>query len=188
MLEIDLSNIPPEGKDIDEALDAHSLRLEAEPDFRLDDGGRVSCHVTRGSDGLVQVTGSLAARLQLTCGRCLEPFALDLREGIELVYVPRSTADSASDEDEVSLSDHDMVIAFYDGEQLDLAEMVREQLVLSLSMKRLCREGCRGLCAVCGANRNLGECGCSPSPSLSPFAPLKEILDDEGSKGHDGSI
>jgi uncharacterized protein len=188
MLEIDLSNIPPEGRDIDEALDAVSLGVEAGSDFRLDDGGRVSCHVTRGNDGLVQVTGSLAARLQLTCGRCLEPFAFDLREALDLVYVPRSIGDGATDEDEVSLSDHDMVIAFYDGEQLDLAEIVREQLVLSLSMKRLCREECRGLCAVCGANRNLGECGCPPSPAHSPFAPLKEILDDEGSSGHGSSV
>jgi uncharacterized protein len=181
MLKIELADIPPEGKDIEAPFDAAGLGIEEEPDFRLGEGGRVSCHVMRGSDGLVQVSGRLAARLELTCGRCLDSFRFDVSSSLDLVYVPRGGVTAQADEDEVSLSDHDLVIAYYAGDQLDLAELVREQLVLGLSMKRLCREDCRGLCAVCGANRNLGECGCSPEPKDSPLAPLAEILDNEGS-------
>lgn len=185
MLEIDLATIPPEGKEIDAGLDAAVLGIEREADFRLEDGG-VSCRVNRGDDGLVQVVGRLTARIELTCGRCLDAFHHEVSEGLDLVYVPRGSLANQSDEDEVSLADRDMVVAYYDGERLDLAEMVREQLVLGLSMKRLCREDCRGLCAACGANRNLGECACVPAPD-SPLAPLGDILDDEGSSGPESS-
>jgi uncharacterized metal-binding protein YceD (DUF177 family) len=187
MLEIDLSTIPPEGKQIDAGLDAAILGIEREADFRLEDGGSVSCRVNRGDDGLVQLVGRLTARLELTCGRCLEAFRHDVSQGLELVYVPRGSVANQADEDEVSLADRDMIVAYYDGERLDLAEMVREQLVLGLSMKRLCREDCRGLCAACGANRNLGECGCPPDQTDSPLAPLGDILDNEGLSGPEGS-
>ena len=50
-----------------------------------------------------------------------------------------------------------MVVAYYDGDRLDLGEMVREQFFLAVPLRRLCREDCRGLCPTCGANRNLTD-------------------------------
>jgi uncharacterized protein len=172
MLVIGLNEIPPEGLCADEALDARTLGLEAEGEFELRPGGQLSCRLTRGSEGLVQVDGRLAARLGLTCGRCLQPFVLSLDLPLELVYLPRNAMGSNADEDEVGLSDREMVVAYYDGEQLDLGALVREQLLLSLTMKRLCREECRGLCPTCGADRNLVECGC---PSGRPAGALAEL-------------
>jgi uncharacterized protein len=178
MLLIRLSEIPPEGLSADEAFDAKALGLEGEGEFELQPGGRLSCRVTRGSEGLVQVDGRLAARLGLTCGRCLQGFDLGLDLPLELVYLPRNVMGNGDDEDEVGLSDHEMVIAYYDGEQLDLGALVREQLLLSLSMKRLCREDCRGLCASCGANRNLAECGCPAGEPGGALSELGRVLSD----------
>ena len=181
MLVIDLSEIPPEGKDVDEALDVPSVHLEGEGDFTFEAGGRLVCHLALTGDGLVQVNGRLAARLGLSCGRCLEPFTFSLDLPLELVYVPQSTVAGAGDEDEVALSDRDMIVAYYEGERVDLGEMVREQLLLSLSMKRLCREDCRGLCPVCGTNWNTAECACARGAAEAPLGPLGKALESQES-------
>ena len=82
-------------------------------------------------------------------------------------------------EDEVELSDREVVVGYYDGERLDLGDVVREQLFLSLPLKRLCREDCRGLCPTCGKNLNTGACGCPPpeEPEDPRLSPLRGLID-----------
>jgi uncharacterized metal-binding protein YceD (DUF177 family) len=175
MLVIDLTKIPAEGLEVDSGLDSVSLHLAASEDFTLADGGHLHGRVTAGDSGLVQVTGRVTARLGLSCGRCLDAYELNVDEPIELVYLPRDPA-AGSDENAVGLSDRDMVVAYYEGEQLDLGELVREQLLLNLSMKRLCREDCRGICAQCGANHNHATCACREAEVVSPLAPLGQLV------------
>jgi uncharacterized protein len=103
------------------------------------------------------LVGRLQARLQVTCGRCLEPFTLPVDTQVDLTYVPHPA--QAAD-DEVELSQDDLTTAFYRDQTLDLAEMVREQFYLALPMRPLCREDCKGLCPQCGTNLNQGACAC----------------------------
>jgi len=187
MLVIDLTKIPAEGLEVREDLDAASLHLAANEEFSLADGGRFEGHVSLGQAGLVQVTGRVSARLGLACGRCLDAYEIEVDGPIELVYLPNDPADG-SDENAVGLSDRDMVVAYYEGEQLDLGEMVREQLLLGLSMKRLCREDCRGICAQCGANRNHTTCACREADAVSPLAPLGQLVDSGGSASSDTPV
>ena len=72
-----------------------------------------------------------------------------------------------------------MVVGYYDGDRLDLGEVVREQVLLALPLKPLCREDCRGLCPRCGQNRNLGPCGCPPpeEPGDPRLEPLRKLVD-----------
>ena len=79
----------------------------------------------------------------------------------------------------MELSDRDMVVAYYGGDQLDLGEMVREQFFLTVPLKRLCRDACRGLCPTCGANRNQVRCECPPEAAASPFGSLRSLLEDK---------
>jgi uncharacterized metal-binding protein YceD (DUF177 family) len=96
---------------------------------------------------------------------------------LETRSAKRSAAHPPEEEEDVELSDRDMVVAFYRGSQLDLGHMVREQLFLALPMKRLCREACAGLCPACGINRNTGRCDCPPEAADARLAPLKKLLD-----------
>jgi uncharacterized protein len=98
--------------------------------------------------------GRLQARLQVMCGRCLEPFTLPVDTQVELTYVPHPA--QAASEEEVELSQDDLTTAFYRDQTLDLGEMVREQFYLALPMSPLCREDCKGLCPRCGTNLNQG--------------------------------
>ena len=80
----------------------------------------------------------------------------------------------------MALADRDMVIAYYDGDVLDLGEMVREQFFLTVPLKRLCREQCAGICPTCGANRNDKSCQCPPeAETASPFGSLRKLFEDK---------
>ena len=158
MLVISIRDIPVDGKAVDVALDPGAVHLEGEEEFTLE-GGRLAGRIEKGEDQAVHFRGRLQARLGLHCGRCLEPFVKELDEDLDLFFMPHEAeADADEEEQEVELSDRDMVVAYYEDDRIDLGEMVREQMLLALPLRRLCREDCRGLCPSCGTNRNTGTC------------------------------
>ena len=178
MLIIHVSQIPLEGLPVSALLVPAEVHLEGEDNFTLVPGGRLEALVERGDEDSVHVRGRLGARLGLQCGRCLEPYELPVDQELDLFYLPHRPGGGADEEEEeVELSDRDMVVAFYRGGQLDLGQMVREQFFLALPMKRLCREDCAGLCPTCGINRNQGRCDCPEEPVDPRLAPLGKLLD-----------
>lgn len=179
MLVINVSRIPPEGLEVKESLQPGEVHLEGEDTFSLAPGGRLESRLERGEDESVHVRGRLSARLSMQCGRCLEPFALPVEQDLDLFYLRRRADDAGEEEDEVELGDRDMVIAYYGGDELDLGEMVREQFFLTVPLKRLCREECRGLCPTCGSNRNEVRCDCTPEAEASPFGSLRKLFEDK---------
>jgi uncharacterized protein len=94
---------------------------------------------------------------KLECSRCLAayPFASD--EAFALVLYKRTPGSP----DVRELARDDLDVAFYEGEEMDVTPLAEERVQMSLPMKPLCREDCRGLCSRCGADRNLGPCGCA---------------------------
>jgi uncharacterized protein len=176
MLVINVSRIPPEGMEVNTALDAGQVHLEGEESFDLR-GGRLQCLLDRGDDNTVHVRGHLSAEVGLECGRCLEPFVVPLEQELDLFYLPHRPDQGEEEEDEVELSDRDMVVAYYRNDTLDLGEILREQLFLAMPLARVCREDCRGLCRTCGANLNVAACACPPEEKGSPFSPLRGLFD-----------
>jgi uncharacterized protein len=173
---IDVSKIPLEGLEVDADLDEEAAHLEGEESFILV-GGRLRCRLERGDDDSVHVRGHLSARLGLECGRCLEPFDSTLEQELELFYL-RHVPDQVEEEDEVELSDRDMVVAYYRHDRLDLGEVVREQLLLAVPFKRVCSPDCKGLCPACGVNRNAVACACRIEEPEDPrLAPLRKLFD-----------
>ena len=180
MLIIQISQIPPEGLPVDADLVASEVHVEGEDAFVLRPGGHLRALVERGEEDSVHVRGRLSARLGLQCGRCLEPFELPVDQELDLFYLPHrpdAAVEGEEEEDDVGLSDHDMVVAFYRGGELDLGQMVREQFFLAVPMKHLCRQDCAGLCPACGANRNQVACQCVVEDTDPRLVPLKKLLD-----------
>lgn len=179
MLLIDIPRIPPEGLDLDEALDPAGIHVDEETDFTLGPGGRLRVHVDLVDGTTVHVRGSLAASVLVECGRCLERYAAPVGQELDLFYLPREKERPLDEEEEVELSDRDVVVGYHDGATLDLADVAREQVFLALPLKRLCGESCRGLCPSCGKNRNEGDCLCPPQePSEDPrLSPLRKLFD-----------
>lgn len=176
-LVIEVSQIPPDGMDLASQLEPAVLGVEGEEVFALESGGSVSCHIEKTDVETVHVKGHLTARLALECGRCLERFFLPVDQGMELFCLPHRPDDSSEDEED--LAERDIVVAYYRDGRLDLGEMIREQLFLSLPLSRVCRADCRGLCPTCGTNLNSAPCGCVPAQS--PFSPLARLLDKRSS-------
>jgi uncharacterized protein len=105
----------------------------------------------------IRVTGHIAGALEEDCDRCLEPVALPFDGNFQLSYLPAGE-DVIGDEHE--LQSDDTSVGFYEGAGLELADVVREQVLLWLPMHCLCQPDCQGICPDCGQNRNQVNCGC----------------------------
>jgi uncharacterized protein len=121
-----------------------------------------------------RLIGHLRAELELPCSRCLEPHRFIVDADFDQRYLPASTA---STEPEREVQEDDLETSYYSDDQIDLAELMREQFYLALPMKPLCRADCRGLCPHCGTNLNTGTCDCTPvweDPRLAALKAIKE--------------
>ena len=108
----------------------------------------------------VRLVGRLATVLELGCGRCLEPYRLEVDAPLDLLFLPEEAETGKADGE---VTDADVGVSFYKDDEIDLGDVVREQCYLALPMKPLCREECAGLCPTCGINRNRETCQCQPT-------------------------
>lgn len=127
--------------------------------------------------GEIRVHGHIEGSFSAECDRCLERTQRDLGQDFVLHYRPVS---DEPDETEVELNARDAEIGYYEGEGLRLSDVVREQVMLWLPMHWLCREDCRGICPICGENRNLVSCDCHPAAADDRWTALRFLLGSEG--------
>jgi uncharacterized protein len=118
------------------------------------------------------VSGRLSGRIVARCDRCIETYTRALDAEFRLFF---RSPPAAGFGEEVVLSKEDLLEDFIAEEKVDLDEIVREQIYLSLPMKSLCGTECRGLCQTCGANLNREDCRCCPSGGHPGFSKLKEL-------------
>jgi uncharacterized protein len=129
----------------------------------------VSLRIER-EDVDVLVQGHIDVSATQVCGRCLETFPARVRAAVDVRLVPRpATGDS------VELGADDLDVDFYANDELDLGRVIATETTLALPMKALCREDCRGLCPVCGGNRNLVRCACEPREPDPRLAVLRNF-------------
>jgi uncharacterized protein len=122
----------------------------------------------------IRVNGRVEAGVRFSCSRCLAEYDDRLASVFVLFYTRSKTTLAVSDE-EVELSDIDLVSATFSGDEIDLVPVVEEQLIMEFPLKPLCSDLCKGLCSSCGADLNMGDCGCPrEAPSLA-FVSLKDL-------------
>lgn len=172
--ELNIARLREEGLDLHLILDQEWFGpwLEEDPHLEFQSPGHLTAdlHVARhGQDILVR--GHLVGTLNLRCSRCLEPFAQEVDTRFDLLLSP--APDQLKEEEELSRADLDR--DFYRGEVVDLESILREQVLLTLPLKPLCSEDCRGICPRCGADLNREACQCQEAQSTSPFAKLKNF-------------
>jgi DUF177 domain-containing protein len=119
-----------------------------------------------------RLVGRVQTTIELPCGRCLEPYTAPVDQLFDLRYHPHARN---TGEGEIELEDDDLTTAFYENDEIDLGHLMQEQFYLSLPMKPLCRVDCKGLCVVCGANRNEETCECKPEWEDPRLAALKKL-------------
>lgn len=117
--------------------------------------------------GALVLNGTARSELDLVCDRCGKEFSREKVVALDMLLA-----------DELEQEDSEDEIFLLDGNELDLDELVTTAFVLAMDTKNLCSEDCKGLCAKCGADLNLGPCGCRPD--VDPrWAALAQLLDDE---------
>jgi uncharacterized protein len=120
----------------------------------------------------IRLRGRFAAGFELQCARCLDPVKQDVAREFELLYRPLGVD---AGRDEISVTDAEAEIGYYQGEGILLEDVLREQVLLALPLKITCREDCKGLCPHCGKNLNQERCSCAAHVEDPRWAALKEI-------------
>jgi uncharacterized protein len=171
---IETKEIGPEGLVVDRDV-AWQMPppLEGDDEVRVE-RVRLTGEIQKEGDGFA-FSGDISTRATLGCSRCLEPYGLPLDMHFDLIYTSRPEAPDRHGESRVDVES--VTEVRFDGARIDLDALLAEQIYLALPLKPLCRDGCRGLCARCGANLNLAACGCSAETGSDPrLAALKRLV------------
>jgi uncharacterized protein len=123
----------------------------------------------------IAISGHLSTRMEGACDRCLEQVVFPVSADFTLLYRPLS---SGPEHGEVAIAGPETEVGFYEGEGLELTDVLREEILLLLPMQRVCREDCKGICPVCGQNRNQVECHCHQEAADDRWAGLRNLKPD----------
>jgi uncharacterized protein len=161
----------------EDGLEIHHLFADQNPGLQSPDCrivGRPSIDAFASRSGSeLNLQGSVTAQVEIPCARCLEPVPVSVDESFDLSYIP--SADPKLLVEERELVEQDLQVAVYKDDCIDLGDVVREQIELSLPMARLCDEECRGLCPTCGANLNEQQCSCGDQIADPRWAALQQL-------------
>jgi len=122
----------------------------------------------------VFVNGHIDTRVRVECDRCLQPVQFPVNTEFQLEYIPGSEYESCQT---AELTEAEMSIAVFDGTAIDVDEIVKEQVLLTVPTRLLCREDCKGICPQCGMDRNAGECNCATNDTDPRWAALKNLTE-----------
>ena len=167
----DLSRLRSGSDRLTRRFDASQFPVEEE--FRLTAPVDLDVEIHKDASK-VRVTGRVATTLRLDCGRCLEAFEVPVDAAFDALLLP-AESNTGHGESEQEVADEDLGVSFYQDDTLDLAELMREQFYLALPMKPLCQPDCKGLCPVCGINRNRETCTCQTEWTDPRFEALRRL-------------
>jgi uncharacterized protein len=122
--------------------------------------------------GEIRIKGHLKVRMRSDCDRCLEPAEFPIDSDFDLFYRP---AHRAGYEEDVEIDEGESEVAFYEGGGVELKDILREYVLLSMPMQRVCREDCHGICPTCGQNRNEASCKCESQTGDDRWSALKKL-------------
>jgi uncharacterized protein len=123
-------------------------------------------------DSELRIQGRYSVEMGFQCDRCLVAARLPVEGSFDLFYRPMSMI-ARSEEVEIETSETE--IGFYEDGGLELGDILREQVVLTLPMQRVCSAACKGICPVCGQNRNEAACACSVESGADHWRALRDL-------------
>jgi len=169
-------------------LELHTVRFNVEiPAGEIDYDSKISQSSVLHSEGTarlldhalgeIRVQGDMDVTVEATCDRCLEPAIFPIESHFDLIYIPASHA-KAGGEDEIDAAS--VEVGYYEGNGLTVKDILREVVLLALPMQLVCAEDCKGICPVCGQNRNQRDCGCQPEMADGRWSKLRDFRAEAG--------
>ncbi len=172
-LKIKVADIPAEGQKLVRELTQQEvnarLKSSASETLILVSPVRINVKLER-TGQRVLAKGLISTKFRLTCSRCLNEFDQPIAESLFMVFSPLMQAEETTEENTGRMNEE-----YYKGEEIDIWPVIKENLFLSIPIKPVCRDNCRGLCPKCGQNLNSGECGCSKAVGQPVLTNLKQI-------------
>ena len=120
----------------------------------------------------IRLQAELQGRFEVDCARCLEPVEHPVEEQLDLLFRPLGVDASGA---ERAISTPETEIGYYQDGGLVLEDVLREQVLLSLPARALCRQDCKGLCSGCGRNLNTETCACDMVPPDPRWTALSDL-------------
>lgn len=120
----------------------------------------------------IRLRGNWQGQFEVPCARCVEPVSIPLKGELDLIFRPLGVDAGPQ---ERSISAQETEIGYYQKDSLLLEDVLREQVLLSLPVRTLCKEDCKGLCPRCGANRNSQACSCEEGPRDPRWEALADL-------------
>jgi DUF177 domain-containing protein len=120
----------------------------------------------------IRVRADYSGRFEVPCARCVEPVEHALGRSFDLLYRPIGVDANGA---ERAISTSETEIGYYNGDGLVLEDVLREQVLLSLPEKTLCRADCKGLCPGCGRNLNTEQCSCASTEADTRWSALSDL-------------
>jgi len=157
-LDINLSDLKEIGgrKNVSLELKFHNLEF-VDREIEIKDKVQLELEIYNTEDSFL-VQGTLEAELILSCSRCLQKYSSTIK---------------------LDISEDVMKSEMEDEEELYLDDIIVDNIILSLPMKSLCSEDCKGICPQCGQDLNEGECDCEIETVDPRLAKLKEFYNDQ---------
>ena len=124
------------------------------------------------TDGEIRIKGHLSAKMESACDRCLAMATFPLDCDFDLFYRP---SESLALEEEVAIDEGEAEMGFYAGAGIELEEILKEQILLLLPMQCVCSADCKGICPVCGRDRNQSSCDCRVQAADDRWSALRKI-------------
>lgn len=167
---VELGSIGNTPKAISETYPAAAIDLEDES-VSLTSPVKFSGETVRVA-GQAHLRGRIEADITLDCTRCLEPVRESLDISFDAIFVDASEETRVT---EKAVAVEELDESLVENGLIDIAEAVREQILLATPDQVFCREDCKGLCLKCGANLNLIDCKCKDDEIDPRWAALKSL-------------
>jgi uncharacterized protein len=120
----------------------------------------------------IRLRAKYQGKVEVACARCLDPVEHALKGDFDLIFRPLGVDQGPP---EHSINTDETEIGYYHKSGLVLEDVLREQVLLSLPARTLCREDCKGLCPRCGQNLNSEACACDEAPVDPRWSALSDL-------------
>ena len=177
-MRLELKDIPDAGLHQDYFCSVANMPLVAELEqqdgqiFTGDLGFRLRLQKT---GQLVAVDGAFTAMVALICSRCLQKKEQQVSADFSLTFTPQKEVIASEEDEELELDSDELGLVYYRDDTLDLTQALQEQVLMALPIAPVCKDGCSGLCPVCGCDLNLESCTCEKKPFNNKFTGLSGL-------------
>lgn len=137
-------------------------------EFSFTEGLNVKGNISNNGKSLI-LKGRAKGKANVHCSRCMKPMLIDVDFELDETFMQ-----DKGDNHEIENED----VILFQGHVIELDEVVFNSFLMNASGKYLCSEDCKGLCVKCGADLNLGDCGCNREEIDPRWAKLIEIMDN----------